>query len=222
MTPFARQPPPAMWLEKEATYSSSPADQRPADPLSWQHQKRTLADWFHAEVRPASEPRMCAYCDGSLVEQSRETIDHFLPRHEFPELSLSWDNLFPACDRCNSTYKRTRWSCRLVRPDTDPVEGYFDFDPMSGKLRPSAALDWTTRVNVRLTIQVFRLNDPHRCKGRLRVMKECQNAWKRDRTTLERDQETLEERVSNGPYRFVARRVLDAMPESSRVSREEG
>ena len=157
------------------------------------------------------------------MEQSRETIDHFLPRHEFPELSLSWENLFPACDRCNSTYKRTKWSCRIVKPDTDPVDTYFDFNPVSGRLRPSASLDWPTRVNVRLTIHVFRLNDPHRCKGRLRVMNECRNAWKRDRITLERDQQTLEERVSNGPYRFVARQVLDTMPESSRTtSRDEG
>ena len=104
-----------MWLEKEEAYLGQPPDRRKLDPINdWKHQKRSLGDWFHECVRPVGEPRMCAYCDGSLTEQSRETIDHFLPRHEFPELTLSWVNLFPACDRCNSKYKRSQWSCRLV------------------------------------------------------------------------------------------------------------
>src|SRR5262249_6288736 len=139
-----------------------------------------------------------------------------LPYHAFPELTLSWWNLFPACDRCNSTYKRTRWSCRLVRPDTDPVEAYFDLDETTGRLRPRAGLDWATRVNVRLTIHVFRLNDSPRCAGRSRVLKEMQNAWKRDAATGARDHPTLEERAERGPYRFVARRFLEAVPVSTR------
>ena len=72
-------------------------------------------------------------------------------------------------------------------------------------------------MNVRFTIRVFRLNDPHRCRGRVRVATEMANAWKRDAETTERDDRTLEERTTHGPYRVVARRVLDAMPASSRT-----
>src|SRR5688572_29158208 len=37
----------------------------------------------------------CSYCDGyPLGATSRETIDHFRPKHQFPELSYVWENLF--------------------------------------------------------------------------------------------------------------------------------
>ena len=218
MTPFRRQEQPDFWDAKEEQWLALAPAFGDRDPLNdWAHKKRTLGAWFRELVRAPEEPRMCAYCDGSLTEQSRETLDHFLPCHAFPELTLSWWNLFPACDRCNSTYKRTRWSCRLVRPDTDPVEAYFDLDETTGKLRPRASLDWTTRVNVRLTIHIFRLNDSHRCAGRRRVLKEMRNAWKRDAATGTRDHPTLEERAAQGPYRFVARRFLEAIPASTRA-----
>ncbi|MFT3774557.1 MAG: hypothetical protein QM820_55070 [Minicystis sp.] len=215
MTPFRRQPQPEFWAAREQRWLALAPGFGERDPLNdWQYQKRSLGFWFRSLVRAADEPRLCAYCDGSLTEQSRETIDHYLPQHEFPELAVSWWNLFPACDRCNSEYKRTRWSCRLVRPDTDPVEAYFDFDEITGWLRPGAHLDWATRVSVRLTIRVLRLNDEHRCKGRLRVLNEMRNAHKRDAKTRERDGATLQDRAARGPYRFVARRFLDAVPPS--------
>lgn len=205
MTPFRRQPEPPFWGDKERRWHALAPDWGARDPLNdWRYENRSLGAWFHELCREASEPRMCAYCDGSLTEQSRETIDHFLPEHEFRELALSWENLFPACDRCNSTYKKERWSCRLVKPDIDPVEELFDVDEQTGWLRPRAHLDWPTRVNVRLTIRVFRLNERHRCEGRRRVMREIRNAWKRDPTTLE-------ERVAKGPYRFVAQRTLQGL-----------
>lgn len=217
MMRFHRQPQPDFWGAKEVQWLALSPDWGDRDPLNdWRHQKLTLGAWFRRLVRAPDEPRMCAYCDGSLTEQSRETLDHFLPRLAFPELTLAWHNLFPACDRCNSEYKRTRWSCHLVKPDTNPVDTYFDLDEVSGWLRPSAQLDRPTRVKVRLTISVFRLNDQHRCAGRLRVLKEMSNAWKRDASTLERDHPTLEERAARGPYRFVARRFLDAHPPSTR------
>lgn len=216
MTPFHRQPEPAFWSDKEQQWLALSPSFGSRDPLNdWRHRSLSLGHWFRKLVRSADEPRVCAYCDGSLTEQSRETLDHFLPRHEFPELTVSWWNLFPAGDRCNSEYKRARWSCRLVRPDTDPVDTYFDLDEMTGRLRPSAKLDWPTRVNVRLTIRVFRLNDAHRCEGRRRVLNEMRNAWKKDMRTRERDEATLEQRAARGPYRFVARRFLEAVPAST-------
>jgi hypothetical protein len=154
------------------------------------------------------------------MEQSRETIDHFLPRHRdaFPELALAWENLFPACDRCNSQYKKTRWSCRLVRPDTDPVEGYFDLDEATGQLHPVADLDWDTRVNVRLTICVFRLNDSHRCIGRLRVLnylRTVSRAYQGEADAKDGEEVALAEFAAQGPYRFVARRFLKSKDGSS-------
>jgi uncharacterized protein (TIGR02646 family) len=112
---------------------------------AWKHEGRPLKELFHALCRPRSEPSLCAYCDGALRATSGETIDHFLPKGEFPELWLSWHNLFPACH-----------------------------------------------------------------------LKAMRNAWKRDAKTLERDHSTAEEYATKGPYRFVARRFLEAVPASTR------
>lgn len=37
------------------------------------------------------------------------SIDHYLPRSEFPEFSISFQNLLMSCDFCNSTYKLAQW-----------------------------------------------------------------------------------------------------------------
>jgi uncharacterized protein (TIGR02646 family) len=215
MTPFRRAPSPAFWEAKVSQWASRSAAWATLDPLGWIHQRRPLRDWFHELCREEGPVPLCAYCDGQLDVTSRSTIDHFAPRERFQALSLTWNNLFPACDLCNETYKRERWSCSLVRPDRDPVEEWFDFEPTTGKLRPSAAVeDRHIRARVRLTIAVFGLNTPERCRARRGVVKDLQNAWKRDARTSEHDRPTVAERAERGPFRFVVRRFLDAVPAS--------
>lgn len=44
----------------------------------------------------------CAYCECELNIESKDmTIDHFKPKSLYPNLVISWENLFPACLRCN-------------------------------------------------------------------------------------------------------------------------
>jgi 5-methylcytosine-specific restriction endonuclease McrA len=105
MMPFRRQPAPEFWAGKEAQWAERVEDWSRLDPLGWQHENRTLREWFHSLCRGESEPPLCAYCDGALKLTARETIDHFAPRARFQALALVWHNLFPACDLCNETYK---------------------------------------------------------------------------------------------------------------------
>jgi len=151
------------------------------------------------------------------MEGSRSTIDHFAPRSAFPDLALAWDNLFPACDLCNTKYKAEQWSCRLVRPDTDPVDDWFGVDMSTGALRASTYVeDRVIRARVRLTIVVLRLNTERRCKSRLRVIRAMEDAWKKDAATSQRNVSVVDEYVKDGPYRFLARIVRDALPASTR------
>ena len=216
MTPFRRRPAPAFWAEKEAQWASCAAEWRKLDPLGWRHENRTLRERFHELCREDDDPPLCAYCDGPLNVTARATIDHLAPRKHFQALSLAWHNLFPACDLCNETYKREQWSCAIVRPDTDPVDEWFDLDLITGRVRPSAMVDDPViRARVRLTIGVFRLNAAARCKARRDVVRDLRNAWKRDAGTREHDRPTVAERAAYGPYRFVARRFLEAVPAST-------
>ncbi|HSN97353.1 MAG TPA: hypothetical protein VLS89_03610, partial [Candidatus Nanopelagicales bacterium] len=85
MTPLDRQPEPPFWAPREARYLEGSRSAKQAL-HGLQHERRSLADWFHERVRPAGEAQLCAYCDGLLEETSPRTIDHFIPEHADREL----------------------------------------------------------------------------------------------------------------------------------------
>lgn len=208
MIRFRRRPAPEFWSIKAAAWESGTLQAK--DALGLKHEGRTLAKWFHELVRLEDEPPLCAYCDGEIDRTSQQTIDHFYPVHAARWLALTWQNLFPACSRCNSTYKRKQYSCRLLRPDEDPVQEMLDFDPQTGRLRPAPAIGRRERARVRLTIRVFGLNDPARCRARLRVAKDVANTKKPPV-----DAAGLEDFINRREYRFVARLVLRALNDVS-------
>lgn len=54
------------------------------------------------------------------------TLDHYLPKEEFPEFSIFSKNLIPICSPCNSSYKGVKWienGKRLF------IHTYFDIFP---------------------------------------------------------------------------------------------
>jgi len=203
MNRLKRQPEPPFWAEREARFlgTNLPAKRALHD---WQKDRRSLAAWFHDLVRPASEPHLCAYCDGELGTTSSETIDHFIPEHAERALGLCWTNLFPSCQACNSKFKGTSWSCWLLRPDADPVEEWLDCDPEDGRLFPRPELDRRTKARVRLTIRVFGLNAAERRFARVKHLRML-------RAILQSpDRAMIGEYASQGPYRLVARRLIEA------------
>lgn len=86
--------------------------------------------------------RCCPYCNAESIylinkqikrkTQSafgRSAFDHFLPKVRYPFLSVSIYNLIPACDRCNSKFKRDDFKTSLFmwNPYDDTEDGH-DFD----------------------------------------------------------------------------------------------
>ena len=56
----------------------------------------------------------CSYCECALGIESKDvTIDHFLPKKSHEGLVVEWENLFPACLRCNR--KKNDNEDRLVK-----------------------------------------------------------------------------------------------------------
>lgn len=201
MNRLERQSAPEFWFDKERQYLTSTKEA--GDALrKWTHDGKTLALWFHQSVRPSGQSHNCAYCDAILGETSTETIDHFIPYHFDRTFGLSWTNLYPACQMCNTGFKGTKWSCKLLRPDVDPVDDWIVFDPDDGRFTPAPELDRRTQARVRLTLRVFGLNDGTRCKARRQVWKHLENAARNS------DLETLDSYAHEGPYRLVARLFL--------------
>jgi len=50
----------------------------------------------------ASSHGKCAYCECSIVEESKYMeVEHFKDKHSYPDEVIQWSNLLPSCKRCN-------------------------------------------------------------------------------------------------------------------------
>jgi uncharacterized protein (TIGR02646 family) len=201
MSPLERCAEPAFWKERAARCREEGISGKYAL-HHWQHEKVRLAEWFHTLVRSGGRPKLCAYCDGELRVTSAETIDHFIPEVAAPGGAMEWENLYPACHECNVVRKRVRWSCKLIRPDRDPVLRCFDFDPEDGSVRPAPDVDAVARARVRMSIGVFGLNTADRREARYWTWRSLVNAGRSG------DLAFVRHCIDEGPYRFIARRYL--------------
>ena len=133
---------------------------------------------------------ICAYCEqpcqpptASGGSPNWETIDHFRPRHLFPDQQLDWLNLMYACRRCNTNkggswpgYDDTLIDQFLDAEDSrytpvseyanpNAVEGqrpaseFFGFNVETGEMSPAGALDPVEWSMARRTIRDIDLND---------------------------------------------------------------
>jgi uncharacterized protein (TIGR02646 family) len=61
--------------------------------------------WSVAEIKTAlllMSNSKCAYCECKInVESKYMEVEHYRPKKEFPDLVVTWENLLPACKRCN-------------------------------------------------------------------------------------------------------------------------
>ena len=79
----------------------------------------------------------CSYCE-IIPSSSYMEVDHFEPKSRYPELVLDWENLLPACRKCNShkSSHDTR-AFPIINPTKINPEPYFDYDFFS--IKPSNA-----------------------------------------------------------------------------------
>ena len=65
----------------------------------------------------------CSYCECKLGIESKDvTIDHFYPKSENPDKVVEWENLFPACLRCNRT--KSKREEKIINPCNDEPKEY--------------------------------------------------------------------------------------------------
>jgi uncharacterized protein (TIGR02646 family) len=113
--------------------------------------------------------RRCAFCDGPLGSESRETVEHFHPKTLFPALAFDWDNLFPCCDVCQSS-KREEFDPALLNPCLAGYDFYdfFIVNHKTGEICPSPAASPWDRLRARYTIELYNLNKDTRLLARRR------------------------------------------------------
>ena len=82
----------------------------------------------------------CCYCNADLIYSQefkekgmlryRSSLDHFYPQDKYPYLALSLHNLVPACERCNSKFKKESdpiGAMALLNPYQESISQYFQF-----------------------------------------------------------------------------------------------
>lgn len=93
------------------------------------------------------ELHTCQYC----AINSINTLDHIMPKDDFPEFAVHPKNLFPACSQCNS-YKSTKWM----------TNGVFEFLNPYLHLLPSEQFLFASVNYLNNTFDVsFYLNNPN-------------------------------------------------------------
>ncbi|MDA5536112.1 TIGR02646 family protein [Yersinia mollaretii] len=114
----------------------------------------------------------CAFCDGPLGAESRETIEHFKPKSAFPELAFTWENLFPCCDRCQGQ-KLEKYDDALLKPDdvTYEFERFFIANYATGEITPSPQACAVEQHQAQVTIEHYGLNLPQRKLARRKELK---------------------------------------------------
>lgn len=73
---------------------------------------------FYEEVLLSSPHNICPYCNVRIVK----TVDHFLPKSEYPSYSITPINLVPSCRDCNTEKKIAYPTCS----DDQTFHPYFD------------------------------------------------------------------------------------------------
>lgn len=101
----------------------------------------------------------CAYCETNIAEESKYMeVEHFRSKSDFPNLVVDWDNLLPACKRCNvqkGTYN-VEAEGMIVNPFLDEPRDHLYFQ--------NYRLRWRGEIG-RRTIDALYLNDTDRVVG---------------------------------------------------------
>lgn len=94
----------------------------------------------------ATHVRYCPYCNAETIyaikftergdtRMVKNAFDHYFPRSRYPFLGLSLYNLVPACSRCNSNLKGSKYKdlVRTAHPYLDDVDKNMVFTLVYGK-----------------------------------------------------------------------------------------
>lgn len=150
--------------------------------------KRALLDMSYSK---------CSYCECKVDIESKDvTIDHFLPKSLYPRLVVKWENLFPACLRCNR--EKNKCDEILLNPCQNEPKEYLALS----RQNPFRLIGIDAEGIGKRTIMEIGLNDP------VRVMMERLVQWEDIHQRLEEIYEDLREYGYQKKYRKRLEKLL--------------
>lgn len=102
-------------IKKYGDYKDIPDDEKASLTCHYRHQG----------IRDAlieSSNGKCAFCECIPAEGGNVEVEHFKPKAIYPDFTFEWENLLPACRKCNGT---------KLAHDTHlyPIVNPYDYDP---------------------------------------------------------------------------------------------
>jgi uncharacterized protein (TIGR02646 family) len=100
--------------------------------FSWR--SKLLYEEMRTQLRLITKEH-CSFCDAHpLLDKSKEGIEHYFPKNQYPLMAYDWMNLFYCCDKCQS--ESTKKFQETLKPDDSSYQfdSYFYFDLGSGKI----------------------------------------------------------------------------------------
>ena len=210
MRPARRPSAPAVLAEHGDAWSAEYAQRRRDNPTYRFQWKSHGGERVNKIIEPALKQMTddhCAYCDGFPLDATgRDTIDHFLPKAHYPELSYAWENLYLACHLCQNVKEvqfdrpidRDTYDHSLLCPDEDgySFERYFLYNFESGEIEVNPAASDRDRVRAAYTIRCLGMNAGSRPQTRRRQLHRYDKLPPEDREYLD-----------DWPYRFLLESV---------------
>ncbi len=122
----------------------------------------------------------CTFCDGYPIgESSKETIEHYFPKNDFPLRAYEWENLFYCCDKCQSEANKIPFVVTLKPDDTTySFNELFYFDYGTGELNVLENLEITNIAkfqNAKNFLQRYGINSPIRNQSRKNLFQDIKN-----------------------------------------------
>lgn len=118
------------WLTAAAAYRAGRGDPWVMNPANFTpKEKQALSGLYELRRKNGPIKRIRRLPEGSLScpmcgSPGGRSLDHALPKSEFPEFSILRENLVPACTICNSDEKGARY--RGSKPPERPIHPYYD------------------------------------------------------------------------------------------------
>lgn len=131
--------------------------------------EKLVCHYRHSEIKAAlieSSYGKCAFCECVPSEGGNVEVEHFKPKSKYPSSTFEWNNLLPACRRCNGNKDdHDTESEPIINPYTQDPSEFFFYDSLNIKPFNGENHDIAIR-----TIEVCGLNTVRLWKPRSQIL----------------------------------------------------
>lgn len=135
MIKLERPPKPAILVDKEQEWLepilAAIAHYGSYEKIPKEEKSKLTGYYRHDQIKQALFPSSffkCAFCEGKPQENGNIEVEHFFPKSMYPEKIFSWENLLPACRKCNdSKLAHDTGHEPIVNPYDEDPDDYFQY-----------------------------------------------------------------------------------------------